>query len=364
MVHRKTTLEMVRQHPRTAGYVITTLRDTPITTPGLFDDLGSSRFDPEDFRVFNHETLLLLLPPPRRAWVHGGDRRSGFDLHHHRGGEAFRATVCVSHLGATREKAPELHWRLVAQEGQEMASGSFPVKGELTPGLAPLGVLEFSLPEVSSCTRMNLCLSWQLKRGTVANAWTLWVHSSRFLDLVRRVHLHDPRGALRMLTGLEGEEDSTLWVAADLDETVRNRLKADRAVFLVQNSEYPLETKPLPFWREGIHLKQNHPLAEEFPFQDGGGEELLSLTGDLFFTGALSGTGIEAMVPILSRLDLHSDNFSLTHSLVELKGFPGRCLATTLRLAGGLGNLPLGLKNNLAGQAVIASAWEYAIKNR
>jgi hypothetical protein len=321
----------------------------------LFDDLGRPRFDGETFGAFNGDTVLLLQPPPRRAWVRGGDRRSGFDLYHHKGGEVFQATVCVSHFGTTREKAPELSFRLERLDGNPLAAGTLPIKGEIRQGFHSLEGLAITLPPVSSCTPCRLCLSWPLVTGTVSNAWPLWIHPAEPLEGVKAIHLHDPRNALDSMAGLQGNEHADLWVVSAFDKSVLRRLAKGKAVLLMQGFDYPLESKPLPFWREGVHLVQDHPLARRFPFQDGGTEELLALTSDRFFTGSVEDTGFDAMAPVLSRLDLHSDNFSLTHALVELKGYPGRCFATTLRLAGGMGDLPLGLKNNRAGQALLAA---------
>ena len=49
----------------------------------------------------------------------------------------------------------------------------------------------------------------------------------------------------------------------------------------------------------------------------------------------LRGTGFQGFSPILSRLDLHGHAFTRAYALMELLGYPGRCLATTLSLWGG-----------------------------
>lgn len=69
---RKTTLEMVRRRANVQGYVIIGLRDTPIATSGIFDDLGQAKWTADEFLPFNAQAILCLdgerrRRPPRRA---------------------------------------------------------------------------------------------------------------------------------------------------------------------------------------------------------------------------------------------------------------------------------------------------------
>ena len=52
-------LEKVRARDGMGGYVITSLRNTPLAS-SLFDDPGRSKYDPATFRQFNADTVLLL----------------------------------------------------------------------------------------------------------------------------------------------------------------------------------------------------------------------------------------------------------------------------------------------------------------
>ena len=57
---RKTILEKVRARAGMGGYAITGWRDTPLTTSGIYDDLTRSKYDPETFKTFNADTVLLI----------------------------------------------------------------------------------------------------------------------------------------------------------------------------------------------------------------------------------------------------------------------------------------------------------------
>lgn len=314
MAHRKLTLEAVRSHAATAGYVVTGLRDTPISTSGLFNDLHALRFDAQAFREINSEEILLLLPPPRRAWIRGGDRTAGHDLFHHEGGSLFQARV---------NAGGEVRWSLGGDSG-------ISEKGDLT----------IPLPKVDRSTTLTLTLS----REGMKNHWPLFIYPPFSL---RPMHLHDPHGELYLFTGLEGGAEAMVWVTSDLDDATVRHLEAGRHAILVQAGFRPLPAVGLPFWREACHLKGDHPLAGRFPFRDGGGEELLALTTDRFLKTAAD------FRPVLSRLDMR--DFTVTHGLVEVERYPGRLLATTLNLAGGPGRLPRSLKRNRAGAALLSA---------
>ncbi len=81
LVTRKYTLEAVRRRAGMGGYVVTGLRDTPIATSGVLDDLGRPKWDPAEFRTFNADTVLCLEVGRRRRWTHGGDRPRPIDSH-------------------------------------------------------------------------------------------------------------------------------------------------------------------------------------------------------------------------------------------------------------------------------------------
>jgi hypothetical protein len=71
---RKTVLETTRRNFAGGGYVLTGLRDTPITSSGVVDDSGALKFDAGVWRQFNAARVLTIDRAPRRAWTHGGDR--------------------------------------------------------------------------------------------------------------------------------------------------------------------------------------------------------------------------------------------------------------------------------------------------
>src|SRR5690606_32405902 len=113
----KTILERSRARSAVGGYVLTGLRDSPISTSGVFDDLGRAKVDPAAFRQFNADNVLLLEGGRTRDWVHGGDRPSPRDLHNHIGGHVASFRILLAHTTLLGD-LPMLTVRLIAPDGQ------------------------------------------------------------------------------------------------------------------------------------------------------------------------------------------------------------------------------------------------------
>ena len=99
LLHRKVTLETVRSNFQLSGYVITGERDTPISTAGMWDDLGRLKFGAEELRAYNQDTMLCLGFDRRRTWMAGGDRPLYTDHYNYLSGDPFRIHLLVSHYG-------------------------------------------------------------------------------------------------------------------------------------------------------------------------------------------------------------------------------------------------------------------------
>ncbi len=99
LLHRKVTLEAVRARRDLSGYVVTGEADTPISTPGMWDDLGRSKFEPDAFRAFNDDLVLLIGWDRQRSWDAGGDRPAFWDPYNYPGrgdgaGSSDRLELC------------------------------------------------------------------------------------------------------------------------------------------------------------------------------------------------------------------------------------------------------------------------------
>ena len=149
LVTRKYTLEAVRRRAGMGGYVVTGLRDTPIATSGVLDDLGRPKWDPAEFRMFNDEAILCVDVGRRRRWTHGGDRPSPIDPFNWWAGDVARWNLILHHTGAPIPAGSLLSWQLARPDGEVLAHGQAPTPIALAPGEPqPLTTIECSLPAV------------------------------------------------------------------------------------------------------------------------------------------------------------------------------------------------------------------------
>jgi hypothetical protein len=358
-VVRKTILEKVRGRAGMGGYVITGIRDTPLATSAMFDDLGRNKYDPEAFRAFNSDAVLVLEQGRRRNWKHGGDCPDPIDRFNLTAGAPVDYRVVLAHVG----KPPDdtvLQWRLMDATGTIVCSGSSTVDEPLTGG-APreIAAITFTAPEIGGQYTLTVEL------GAVRNQWSLWVYpapSASFGALA----WYDPSGCLNGMEELKtaaldlsrsanfaSATDRVLLTSAASEDVIDFTRSGGRALILQIGSGY-FPTEPCPFWREAIKLIYDHPVWSAFPHQGYTDLQFYHLATDF----ALDTSQLAAMlpdstgiVPILRRLDAR--RFTLSDYLVELRIGSGVALVSTLRFAGGSGDQVSGLSRNVAGRYLL-----------
>lgn len=337
---RKTILERTRLRGDIGGYVLTGLRDTPISTAGVFDDSGRMKYNPADFRAFNSDAVLLLEQGRSRRWTHGGDRPYPGDLFNHRSGALASFRVVLAHT--KRElNASELVWRLVSPDG---ASQTNRISINTTIRYSPVEIarIEFRLPEVERAEQWRLEVELD---GAFRNQWALWIYPT---PPPLEATLHDPAEALSDLPAADFSGDGVIIVGAYTPELERYLRDGGRAV-LVQTGAGGLPTRPAPFWRESIKLLCDHPVMNAVPHQGYADLQFYHVATDhAFDTAAFEDMQV---TPVMRRLDARL--FTMLDYVVDVRLGAGRMLATTLRLFGGAGDQAWGLAANVAGEYLL-----------
>jgi hypothetical protein len=359
---RKYVLETVRRRAGIGGYVITTLRDTPITTSGIFDDFGHPKWTPEQFLPFNGEYALCLDGERRRHWQHGGDRLDRFDLQNEWAGEQVHRRLILSAPGFVYRGAARLAWRLTDPSGNVLSEQETDELQVNLKGIRPqeIAALTFVLPPAS--TPQELCLEVEFSASTVRahNSWSFWIYPKREPQAAGPA-LYDPGYALtefeKLFTFQRWDEKSSppangVLLSSTLPAWTEDYLKSGGRMILLQWGDGPLPVLRRPFWREAIQIFAPHRLWDAFG--TGGDLRFLGVSSDVSFDLArLDQTisGLDEVRPIFRRLD--GRDFQVSEYLLEARLGRGRLLASSLRLAGGLGRQPSGLRRNVAGQALL-----------
>ena len=378
LLTRKLTLELVRSQPHMGGYVITGLVDTPISSAGLFDDLGEARFSAQEFRPFNQDTVLFLEPDRRREWAAGGDRPAYVDRYCAWSGSSVRRHVGVSHYGVGAGPLA-VRWRVSGSDGRPVARGEV-ARDRVAPGdVVYVDLFTFTAPAVDRPTRLRVSLEAEVGGRTVTNDLPLWVFPKPGKDEKRRVGVYDPAGHLSrfadavgiapvpldVVTGKpsDGKGDIPVLVAtAWRPDFVEFARLGGHVIYLQPGASdagagYGLPAPAMPFWREAMRLFDPNPVWGEFPHENETGALFYGLAADAAFEldGVRAALGPKVTVDAaLTRVDARA--FTKHGYLLTATAEKGSLTLTTLRLHGGLGDEPSGLTRNVAG-AYLLRAW-------
>jgi hypothetical protein len=361
LLHRKWTLETVRLYREIGGYVITGEADTPISTAGMWDDLGRLKFDPAAFRSFNADTVVLVGWDRHRAWIAGGDRSAPWDTWSYSAGALIRPHLVISHYAADVAPA-EVAWQVGFPGEPPFAQGSYTTPLPITPGaLRELLVAEFFAPSVTQPRQATLSARVQIGATIAENSWPLWIFPAAPWADVAGVALFDPVGRLRHLTQIapsvtrfdahQPQPDSvviaTLWTDA-IKAFARN---GGRVVLLQVSADSagPIPALELPFWREAARVCEPHPAWGDFPHDGWAGLQFFGCATDCVLDSATRN-----VQPILRRLDTRT--MAIHDYACALQWGQGRLIVTTLRFEGGQGAQPLGISRNTAA-AFLLRCW-------
>lgn len=350
-VVRKTILEKVRGRAGMGGYVVTGIRDTPLATSAMFDDLGRSKYPADAFRQFNADSVLVLEQGRARVWKHGGDRPAPFDRFNLTAGTTAEYRVVLSHTGHDLPGG-DLRWRLLDAQGTVVQEAVFPVSGPLTGGgPREIASITFTAPSAEQAAQHTLEVTLN---GSIRNQWPLWIYPAP-TGWPSKLALYDPAGTLGGLDDMPAPVDvpqvgDAILVAGAFTPAVWQFVQNGGRAILLQTGPGALPAVALPFWREAIRLLHPHPILNQFPHRGFADLQFYHLATDYAFdTNALAELG--AATPILRRLDARQ--FTLADYLVELRIGSGLLLASTLRFTGGAGDQVGGLKANIAGRFLL-----------
>lgn len=363
VAHHKLTLETMRALEGTSGYIVTSLKDTPIATAGLLDEQGNPKIDPETYRTFNADTVLLLDWHRRRVWHAGGDRPANPDPFNHFAGQRVYPRLVASHFGRPLRKVQVRWWLEIdptASASSQRAShrvqeGLLEVPSLSAPRTA-LGTVELELPPVDRPTLARFHAELYADRQLVArNQWEWGLYPRPMWSQLGQVALYDPSEHLHGLPEQvsqphqERPESGVLLLATALPHWLTEWTRSGGyAVVALARHERGV-TVPMPFWREACHLFLPHPTWERV----GGVPSHLSERLFAFSTDfALEPKPIlspEALrTPLWRRVDART---GFVHDyLVEEQWGAGKVLFATLHFAGALGDTPLSLHYHPAGQ--------------
>lgn len=349
LTHRKVTLELTRSFPEICGYNITSIRDVPIATSGMLDDLGQPKFSAEVFRRFNGEATLTQAFNLTRTWV-GADRVMPAERYNYLSGSIYSVRILLSNYTGHDLRDSTLHWQLLRGETKAF-QGQTPLTQHFPHGsVKEAAYLQIPLPQVNSPETLVLEVELRNREQPItSNDYPIFVYP----EALQRPSLavYDPAGSLDgllrrnkgyriisedELTGLGSE----VLVASVLTDSVKRFVASGGKLLLLLRGEGSLPLIHSPLWREGMLRPYLHPILkgiEKTTWYDD--LRYFSMTTDLAIdTVAMTEKGYKDVQPVLRRYDCRA--WTATDYICTFRLGLGACAATTLRIGGGLGKTP------------------------
>ncbi len=370
LVERKFTLESLRRRRGMGGYIITGLRDTPISTSGIWDDLYRPKWQATEFLPINSDAVLSLDVPRKRRWHHGGDRPDRVDIFNHLSGSTVRWNVILFFTGTGNFKGSSLNWSLINPEGATIHSGSEEITRKIAPGLPQeLCTVICDLPFVQKATKFRLEISLKSHRATVINHWPQWVYPHipdppGYLGIYDPVHIVDEYwdwlSGIPTVNIAKDFSEYSMLLTTVLDQEILRFVSDGGKLILLQQGDGPLPSRRCPFWRESIILFPEHSLWESFPHDGYADMQFFGSATDIAFDSRRLSQNLPDLAelrPIMRRLDARE--FHMSEYLFEARIGMGYLIGCSLRIQGGMGVQPDGLKRNIAGSALLSRILAY-----
>lgn len=238
-------IEAALRTPKLGGFQLLDLHDFPgqsTATVGILNAFWESKglIEPEQFRAFCSETVLLLRLPKRM-----------YDI-----GEHFTAAVEIAHFGAAPLPPAELNWRILGEGGNIIDQGGFScAEIPLGSGIALGSITSEALKTLDRSEHLTIAVEWN--GGAYRNEWSIWVFVAP-----EQAGVHD---------------SSDIIITEQWNEQVEEALAKGQSVLYIVSEElknaapgkyYPVFWSPVHFATEnpcGIYVNAKHELFHDFP---------------------------------------------------------------------------------------------------
>ncbi|OWU64571.1 MAG: hypothetical protein CBB60_009145, partial [Armatimonadetes bacterium Cent15-Ar3] len=320
---RKSVTEHLRAHSDIGGYVLTGLRDTPISSSGILTDWARPRFSPCEFADWNADEVLFLIPSRDPMWTRGGNRVGYRDLFNYFSQHPIHIKVGIATPEGTKGA---LIWRVTKPGGEVVTQG---VSNQIA---VPHGSHEVAQVYVESLTAGEYALD--VSFGDVHNRWKLFVHDRPDFTGAHLLWPDDRYEGVKF--GSEG-----VAVAVGWRDSVWARTKAGLPTVVLVDGE---GGRAAPFWRESITTPSD-PWEQALAFCP---DQVLDLKW-------LEKGGKPTWLQ--TRIDTR------TYEEAPYIARVGRTVLTTYRPHGGQGSQPIYANGNPAGLSLLADLIKIAASN-
>ena len=336
--YQKQGLEAARMDPACDGYDFWTIVDVIVSQGNTYSAQGflnafwepkANGYTPDDFRLFNAATVLLLKTEPNDRIAVSGDR--------------VKADFWISHYGGQPLKQSKLAWTLRADK-TKLAEGVCEGGDVELGSVRLLAQAELVIPELEKPAHAVLEVS--LAGGLARNQWDFWLFPKRVPPRVTGIAVSKPLASklTPLYSGLAvagdpGAEQAGLLISYIGSADVEPALAAGKRVILINRATGKPNVN-LGWWSMGEQVGTafaRHPALGDFPHEGylsplafrilKSGRKLPSLAGlrpdDLLVVGE----GLDSYFLYAGQARSKQGRALLTFGLDLLSGTPeGTCL--------------------------------------
>ena len=308
---RKHLVEQLRSKSDFDGYVLTGLRDTPISSSGILTDWARERYTADQFATWNSDQVLYLIPSRNPRWIRGGNRIGYSDLYNF-----FADKPIMIKIGyAGGETSGSAIWTLKTLNGRPIQEG---IAEPTTTNGDPTQIANVYLESLDPGSYLFHC-----EFGEAQNTWEIHSHLPLAFEDCSLLFPDDRIEGVKF-----GKEE--LPIALGWRDFLRE--KVGQPMIVLVDGQCGV---PAPYWRECI--TQGFGLSWE---------ERLAVCPDQVLDPAWLAR-LDDVEVLETRID--------TRTYVETAYIAriGETILTTYRPYGGLGTQPNGLVINPAGQSLL-----------
>lgn len=364
---RKAYIEEFRRYPEPAGFIMTSLRDTTVTRPGFYDDLGKPKWRPEEWKTFNAERVLGLYM----------ERRS----HCFQSDELISGKLYLSNYGEDIENET-VFWSL-RHSDEILAHGREKIIIE-KGGIYTLAPLKIKLPKrFAGTTAPVTCrLEAELGKGEniTRNSWPVWIFPTDTKAKMASgiiTYIYSPDGSrklaakypnISMIPIHPSENEDNIWIEEDsgknvdlyknntvlLSDTLDKKLLATAnagacIIYLAADDESgAIPRRNNPFWRETAIWIPQETVMGDFPHEGFVDLQFLDMTQRKPFRRDPSMANRKSWIWGISARNPGQSPFDY---IMEIPRDEGSMLACCLRLSG---------ETNIAGTHLLRCLIQYA----
>lgn len=348
---RKYLLEMTRSFPEIKGYNITTIRDVPLTTSGIFDDEGNSKCEAGLMKRINGDVVIALQKDLGRIWKNGGDRFRDTDPFNYYAGSSVKGRLVVSNR-SRRELEGFVRVRL--ENGDDLIweqEESCRIERDKT---AQLSQISIRLPDLKCPMRYTLEAEVSGEGFCYSNSWEVWSYPR--VQNNHTVYLLDDSGSfsgieyfftverIKDLRSLSKLSAGDILLTTRQDEELADRLPDGVHRIICVKGDGSIPVQNVPFYREGVKRIFPHPVTDRLKHKGYAALQFFGISTDRAFNKKEMENYAGSYKSLIRRYDART--YAVHDYLVEFQKDNRRILATTLQLDGGQGSQPADFASN------------------